>query len=159
MSGSIARAYAGLAYEIVINSDPCISYYMEENTMAMQTLVLAHAAFGHNHFFKQQLPLQGSGPIPKAILDYLEYRASGYITSCEERHGEARRSRRILDCRPCADGPTGVFRFRRPARLKLKRGKAARQRERDRHDYEDQTFNDLWRTLPKSKDASRAQRG
>ena len=42
----------GLAYEIVINSNPCISYNMEENTMAMQTLVMAHAAFGHNHFFK-----------------------------------------------------------------------------------------------------------
>ena len=42
----------GLAYEIVINSNPCISYIMEENTATMQTLVIAHAAFGHNHFFK-----------------------------------------------------------------------------------------------------------
>ncbi|MEZ6088469.1 MAG: SpoVR family protein [Pirellulaceae bacterium] len=41
-----------LAYELVINSDPCVSYVMEENTMTMQTLVIAHAAFGHNHFFK-----------------------------------------------------------------------------------------------------------
>src|SRR6202040_4262772 len=39
----------GLAYEIVINSNPCISYIMEENTAMMQTLVIAHAAFGHNH--------------------------------------------------------------------------------------------------------------
>ena len=38
----------GLAYEIVINSDPCIAYLMEENTMAMQALVIAHAAYGHN---------------------------------------------------------------------------------------------------------------
>ena len=42
----------GLAYEIVINSNPCISYIMEENTATMQTLVIAHAAYGHNHFFK-----------------------------------------------------------------------------------------------------------
>jgi stage V sporulation protein R len=42
----------GLAYEIVINSNPCISYLMEENTMAMQALVIAHAAYGHNSFFK-----------------------------------------------------------------------------------------------------------
>ena len=41
-----------LAYELVINSDPCINYIMEENTMTMQTLVMAHAAMGHNHFFK-----------------------------------------------------------------------------------------------------------
>ena len=40
------KGYAGLAYEIVINSSPCISYNMEENSMPLQTLVMAHAAFG-----------------------------------------------------------------------------------------------------------------
>ena len=49
---SYRRGLKGLAYEIVINSSPCISYLMEENTSTMQTLVIAHAAFGHNHFFK-----------------------------------------------------------------------------------------------------------
>jgi len=48
----------GLAYEIVINSNPCISYIMEENTATMQTLVIAHAAFGHNHFFKNNYLFQ-----------------------------------------------------------------------------------------------------
>ena len=42
----------GLAYEIVINSDPCIAYLMEENTLPMQALVIAHACYGHNSFFK-----------------------------------------------------------------------------------------------------------
>ena len=46
------RGHMGLAYEIVINSNPCISYLMEENTMAMQALVIAHAGYGHNSFFK-----------------------------------------------------------------------------------------------------------
>ncbi|NVO06635.1 MAG: SpoVR family protein, partial [Rhodoferax sp.] len=46
------RGHMGLAYEIVINSNPCVSYLMEENTMAMQALVIAHAAYGHNSFFK-----------------------------------------------------------------------------------------------------------
>ena len=46
----------GLAYEIVINSSPCISYLMEGNTATMQALVIAHAAFGHNHFFKNNYP-------------------------------------------------------------------------------------------------------
>ena len=32
------RGQMGLAYEIVINSDPCIAYLMEENTMTMQAL-------------------------------------------------------------------------------------------------------------------------
>src|SRR6185437_6243080 len=38
------KGLQGLAYEIVINSSPCISYIMEENSMTMQTLVIAHAA-------------------------------------------------------------------------------------------------------------------
>ena len=37
------KGYQGLAYEIVINSDPCICYIMEENSATMQTLVLAHS--------------------------------------------------------------------------------------------------------------------
>lgn len=44
------RGQMGLAYEIVINSNPCIAYLMEENTMTMQALVIAHAAYGHNSF-------------------------------------------------------------------------------------------------------------
>ena len=42
----------GLAYEIVSNSSPCIAYLMAENTMATQALVMAHACYGHNSFFK-----------------------------------------------------------------------------------------------------------
>src|SRR3712207_9532821 len=48
------KGLRALAYEIVINSSPCISYIMEENTATMQALVIAHAAFGHNHFFKNR---------------------------------------------------------------------------------------------------------
>jgi stage V sporulation protein R len=47
------KGLAGLAYEIVINSNPVICYIMEENSMTMQTLVMAQAAVGHNHFFKK----------------------------------------------------------------------------------------------------------
>lgn len=49
---SYKRGHMGLAYEIVINSDPCIAYLMEENSITMQALVIAHASFGHNSFFK-----------------------------------------------------------------------------------------------------------
>ena len=62
MKRAIRKGLRGLAYEIVINSDPCVSYIMEENSATMQTLVIAHAAFGHNHFFKQQLPVQAVDP-------------------------------------------------------------------------------------------------
>jgi len=46
------RGQIGLAYELVINSNPCIAYLMEENTLTLQALVIAHACFGHNSFFK-----------------------------------------------------------------------------------------------------------
>ena len=84
----------GLAYEIVINSNPCISYIMEENTATMQTLVIAHAAFGHNHFFKNNY-LFKQWTDADGILDYLEF-AKGYIAHCEERYGEAE-VERVLD--------------------------------------------------------------
>ena len=59
------RGQMGLAYEMVINSNPCIAYLMEENSMMMQCLVMAHACFGHNSFFKSQLPVPAPGPTPR----------------------------------------------------------------------------------------------
>lgn len=41
----------GLAYEMVINSDPCLAYLMKENTLLLQILTIAHV-YGHNDFFK-----------------------------------------------------------------------------------------------------------
>src|SRR3546814_15809442 len=79
------RGMNGLAYEIVINSSPCISYIMEENSMTMQTLVIAHAAFGHNHFFKNNHLFQ-QWTDAEGILDYLEF-AKSYIARCEEQPG------------------------------------------------------------------------
>ena len=81
------KGLQGLAYEIVINSNPCICYIMEENSMTMQTLVMAHAAFGHNHFFKNNYVFK-QWTDADGILDYLEF-ARGYIAQCEERYGEA----------------------------------------------------------------------
>lgn len=60
----------GLAYEIVINSDPCIAYLMEENTVTMQALVMAHACYGHNSFFKGNYLFQ-TWTDASSIIDYL----------------------------------------------------------------------------------------
>ncbi len=84
----------GLAYEIVINSSPCISYIMEENSMAMQTLVIAHAAFGHNHFFKNNY-LFRQWTDADGILDYLTF-ARDFVARCEDAHGVAE-VERVLD--------------------------------------------------------------
>jgi stage V sporulation protein R len=72
------KGLKGLAYEIVINSSPCISYLMEENTATIQTLVIAHAAFGHNHFFKNNY-LFKQWTDADGILDYLDF-AKGYVS-------------------------------------------------------------------------------
>lgn len=75
----------GLAYEIVINSDPCISYLMEENTLPMQSLVIAHACYGHNAFFKNNY-LFKERTRAQDIINYLIF-AKNYIKKCEEKYG------------------------------------------------------------------------
>jgi stage V sporulation protein R len=138
----------GLAYEIVINSNPCISYIMEENTAVMQTLVIAHAAFGHNHFFKNNY-LFKQWTDANGILDYLEF-AKGYIASCEERYGEAA-VERLLDSAHALMSH-GVHRYPRRRAADLR---SEERRERERRLYEEQMYNDLWRTLPAKEGAKR----
>jgi len=140
------KGYTGLAYEIVINSNPCISYIMEENTMTMQALVMAHAAFGHNHFFKNNY-LFREWTDAEGILDYLTF-AKAYVARCEEQHGVAA-VERILDAAH-ALMDQGVNRYSRRPRPSLadeeKRAEARRKHNRE-------TYNDLWRTVPKKAKA------
>lgn len=146
------KGMQGLAYEIVINSNPCISYIMEENTMLMQTLVMAHAAFGHNHFFKNNYVFQ-AWTDANGILDYLEF-AKNYIARCEEMYG-TREVERVLDAAHALMSH-GVHRYPRRQPLNL-REEAERERERER--YQEQTYNDLWRTVPDSEDEERMPAG
>ena len=131
----------GLAYELVINSNPCITYLMEENTMPMQALVTAHAAFGHNHFFKNNY-LFRQWTDAGAILGYMDF-AKKYITKCEERHGIAAVEEVLDSAHALMD--QGVFHYRRPPRLSPAK---VTERARERLEYEEQTYSDLWRTLP-----------
>ena len=137
----------GLAYEMVINSNPCISYNMEENTATMQTLVIAHAAFGHNHFFKNNY-LFKQWTDANGILDYLEF-AKKFIASCEERYGEAE-VERVIDAAH-ALWSQGVHKYPRPRVADLA---SEERRERERREHEQAIYNDLWRTLP-AKEAAK----
>lgn len=74
----------GLAYEIVINSNPCLAYLMEDNTATCTALVIAHANVGHAHFFKNNY-LFKQHTDPNNILNFLEY-AKQFILSCEEKY-------------------------------------------------------------------------
>src|SRR5215212_7078718 len=135
------KGLMGLAYEIVINSSPCISYLMEENTATMQTLVIAHAAFGHNHFFKNNY-LFRQWTDANGILDYLEF-AKGYITSCEERYGHAA-VEQLIDAAHALMSHS-VHRYPRKKKPDLR---AEEKRAGERRDHEESAFNDLWRTIP-----------
>jgi spore cortex formation protein SpoVR/YcgB (stage V sporulation) len=138
------RGQRALAYELVINSNPCINYIMEENTMMMQALVIAHAAMGHNHFFKNNY-LFKQWTDADSILDYMTF-AKEYVTECEERYGlEAVES--VLDAAHALMAQ-GVSRH--PGKRQRQTAKVAERRERMRREHEQQTYNTLWRTLPRS---------
>ena len=146
---SYRRGYSSLAYEVVINSNPCISYLMEENSATMQALVIAHAAFGHNHFFRNN-HLFRQWTEASAILDYLEF-ARTYVASCEDRYGVTA-VERVIDAAH-ALSRHGVHRHggARPLNLKTD-GK----RERERREYDERVFDDLWRTVPGKPAATEA---
>jgi stage V sporulation protein R len=142
---SYRRGQMGLAYEIVINSDPCISFLMEENTTAMQALVIAHAAYGHNSFFKGNY-LFRLWTDASSIIDYLVY-ARNYVAECEEKHGMQAVEEVLDSCHALQN--YGVDRYHRPSKISLAEELA---RQAERHAYAQRQVNDIWRTLPRRAD-------
>ncbi len=124
---SYKRGQMGLAYEIVINSSPCIAYLMEENTVAMQALVIAHACYGHNSFFKGNY-LFRTWTDAESIIDYLVF-AKNYIAECEERHGVSSVEAILDSCHAIMNN--GVDRYKRPYPLSAVE-EAERQKEREK---------------------------
>lgn len=137
------RGAMGLAYELVINSNPCIAYLMEENTMAMQALVIAHACYGHNSFFKNNY-LFKMWTCADAIIDYLVF-AKNYISECEEKYGLDAVESTIDACHALMN--YGVDRYKHPAALSMQEEKI---RQQNRAIYLQSEVNELWRTIPKS---------
>ncbi len=137
------RGRMGLAYEIVINSSPCIAYLMEENTLTMQALVIAHACYGHNSFFKGNY-LFRAWTDAEAIIDYLLF-AKSYIAKCEERHGVEEVEKILDSCHALMN--YGVDRYKRPTPISIVE---EQKRQKDRDAYIQKHINDLWRTVPKS---------
>lgn len=128
------KGLSGLAYEIVINTNPALVYLMETNTLALQVLVMAHAAYGHNAFFRNNYLFQQFTQ-PDAILDYLKF-ANGYVLDCEQRYGW-REVEKTLDC--CHTlAPYGVDRYRKPGRLSARR---ERERLAERLRFAERHFN------------------
>lgn len=142
------KGYTGLAYEIVINSDPCVVYIMEENTITMQTLVIAHAGFGHNHFFKNNYVFK-QWTDASGIIDYLDF-AKTFIAQCEDRYGQVA-VERVLDAAHALQSH-GIHRFPRKRMPDLR---SEQKRAEERRAHGEAIFNDLWRTVPTKKGKSR----
>jgi len=141
---SYNRGHMGLAYEIVINSNPCIAYLMEENTTMMQVLVIAHACFGHNSFFKNNY-LFKQWTNADSIIDYLEF-AKKYIVTCEEKYGIDAVEEVLDSCH--AMQHYGVDKYKRPPDLSVAQEE---ERKKEREDYIQSQLNDIWRTIPKKE--------
>ncbi|XKH59462.1 SpoVR family protein [Halomonas sediminis] len=135
------RGQMGLAYELVINSDPCIAYLMEENTLMMQVLVMAHACYGHNSFFKGNY-LFRAWTDAESIVDYLVF-ARKYIAQCEERHGVQAVEQLLDACHALQN--YGVDRYKRPSPISAEE---EIRRQDERETYLQTQVNMLWRTIP-----------
>lgn len=141
------RGNMGLAYEIVINSNPCIAYLMEENTITMQALVMAHACYGHNSFFKNNY-LFKTWTDASSIIDYLVF-AKKYISDCEERYGLDEVEDMLDSCHALMN--YGVDRYKRPQKISMDE---EQKRQQDREKYLQSQVNQLWRTIPSANQQS-----
>jgi stage V sporulation protein R len=146
-SDSYKKGHSGLAYELVINSNPCINYLMEDNTMTTQCLVIAHAAFGHNHFFKNNY-LFKQWTDADAIVDYLIF-ARDYVAEQEERHGRVEVEQFLDSCHALMN--YGVNRYKRPTKLSLIK---EQERQKEREEYLQQQVSELYRILPQKTELS-----
>lgn len=144
------KAYAsgqmGLAYEIVINSDPCIAYLMEENNMTMQCLVMAHASAGHSAVFKGNKMFKQFTDA-SAIIDYLVF-AKNYLLQCEEKYGQAEVESVLDSCHALMD--YGVDRYTRRNKISAKEEE---RRAMERLEQQRIDFDPIWdKTVPKKQE-------
>lgn len=141
-SNQYKKGRMGLAYELVINSNPCISYNMEDNTTCLMLLVLAHAAYGHNAFFKNNY-LFKQWTQADSIVDYMVF-AKNYIAKCEEKYGYEDVELVLDACHALMN--YGVDKYKKPRKLS-----PSEEYERLKKKIEDDRvlLNDIWRTIPK----------
>lgn len=141
---------SGLAYELVINSSPCINYLMEDNTMTTQALVMAHAGIGHNFFFKNNY-LFKEWTDAESIVDYLIF-AKDYITETENKVGREEVEVFLDSCHALMD--YGINRYKRPSKLSLEKEV---KKQKDREDYLQSQVDDMYRILPEKKKAEKTE--
>lgn len=135
------RGQMGLAYEICINTNPCMVYCMEENSMTMQMLVIAHAGFGHNHFFKNNHSFR-QWTDPSSIIDYFKF-SRDLVAQYEGEHGTEEVQDFLSACH--AWSLYGIDRYKHPRPLSVREEK---ERMRARAAQIQENLNVIWRTIP-----------
>ena len=139
---------SGLPYEMIINSDPCISYNMEDNTTCLMLLVIAHAGMGHNHFFKNNYMFK-QWTQADAIVDYMKF-ARDYILKCEEIYGPESVEEVLDACHAITE--YGVDKYKKPKKLSPEKEK---KRYLEALEFEREDFDPLWTTVPGYKNKKR----
>jgi stage V sporulation protein R len=119
-AGKYQSGQNALAYEIVINTNPCIAFLMEGNSLAMQALVIPHACYGHNSFSKGNY-LFKQWTQPDAVLDYMLF-ARNYVAECEERYGLERVEQTLDALHALRD--QGLDKYKRPRKLDTRKERA-----------------------------------
>ena len=136
----------GLALELVLNTNPCINYLMDENTATAQALVIAHAAIGHNSFFKNNY-LFKQWTSADSIIDYLGF-AKKYILDCEEKYG-IDEVEQILDAaHALMDHSVDMY-----VKPKILSPKEELEKQKARDAAHNANYDELWALIPNNKRA------
>lgn len=135
--------HMGLALEMILNTNPAINYLLDENTMTGQALVIAHAAIGHNSFFKNNY-LFKEWTQADTIIDYLVF-ARDYIAKCEDKYGSDA-VEAILDAAHSLQF-SSIDKYKKPKLLSPGQEKA---REKARAEDLERSVNELWDLVPES---------
>ncbi len=143
------KGVVGLALEMIVNSNPSVCYLMEENSAASQTTVLAHAAMGHNHFFRNNRVFTEWSDAD-AILDYAQF-ARDYVARCEEKYGPDEVERTLDAAHALQDQGVDRTAWHRRHSVEQERERIAARR---RHERENES--EFWRVVSSTEKAEPA---
>jgi len=107
----------------------------------MQALVMAHACFGHNSFFKGNY-LFKTWTDAEAIIDYLVF-AKNYVAQCERQFGVDEVESTLDSCHALMN--YGVDRYKRPHPISMREEQI---RLKNRESFLQSQVNELWKTIP-----------
>lgn len=152
--GLYRKGMTNLALEMIVNSDPAVCYLMEENNATAQTTVLAHAAMGHNHFFRNNQAFR-EWTEAEAILDYAEF-VRAFVARCEETYGIEAVERTLDAAHALQEQGIDHIVPRRRYTVEEERRRLAQQRQLER-----EREHELWRVtthLGETEEASDPER-